>query len=331
MENIYNFFKAPTEQQREEIDWLCKKGLSNNYSICYIGAPIQGITAIAFAVMDAAVAPIEGLAIASVCLLKSSFEEAGQELAAGLEVGFRSIFQIALLFTSIVVGILFPKWVYGALHKLNIDKREKKHEITITINPSLDEQLPNAEDLSRLQKKIESLRLRNAQKKEAIKELEKRLEVGNENKLEDLVNQLREENLQMSQKIQQLQMGGENKSSLQDDNTSTWGQLFVKGCIGLISAGTSWQARAIIMAWAPKIILDNAIENEGWVIGGMLTGPAIIKASAPIIELAAAAAGIFVGTITASILYSAASSLQNCCITQMDSPDEQKNRIVLEL
>lgn len=306
MASIQNFFKAPTIAQRDEIEWLCKKGMSSNYFTCYVEAPIQGITALVFTCIDVPIAPIKGLGKACICLFQCSFKDAGLEFVAGLEIGIRSVFQIAILIGTVAAGILFPYCVYAALQRLNATKLDRSDEVIEVANKlTVDQQPSQIEDIENSKNNIE---------------------IGSDEDSDEdntnLVEQLQEENLQMTQRIEQLEKEIVENSSPKAtpvDKKTTCGQWFVKGGIGLFSAAVGWQAGAIVMAWAPKLILDSAIANEGWMIGGLLTGPAIVKAAGPIIGLAAGGAGFLAAAATAALIYSLIQAIQQCVNTEQDA------------
>ncbi|MBA3238869.1 MAG: hypothetical protein H0T62_11070 [Parachlamydiaceae bacterium] len=318
MISIQNFFKAPTIEQKDEIDWLCKKGMSTSYFTRFIGAPLQGITALFFVILDVPVAPIIGLGKACYCILQCSFKEAGHELVTGLEVGFRSIFQIAIILGAVVAGFLFPDRVYGALEGLNatesyaqddeLDIEEPGTQDEITMN----QEQSQAEEIAKLQRKIESLRRRNTEKREAIKNFKAFPgEHDEEVDLTELMKQHQAEKFRMTERIQQLQK--EVKDTHQDTHINaetTWCGWLVKGGIGFFSTVVGWQASAIVMAWAPKLILDAAIVNQGWVIGGLVVGPAIVKAAAPVIGLAAGGVAFIATIVTVIALYALINAVQ---------------------
>lgn len=308
LHSIHNFFTAPTVLQKDEIEWLCKKGTSSSYFSCYVEAPIQGITALFYTCIDVLAAPVQGIGKACICLFQCSFGDAGTELIDGLEIGIRSLFQIAILLCTIVSGILFPHAAYSALQRLNATDRELE---TVDEMPA-----DSQEDISRLEREVESLRQKNREKRQRIKDLKNDLEARND---EDLVEQLKEENLQLTQRIQQLQ---KDHSSEAVEEESTCGDWVLKGVVGIFSGGVGWQAGAIVMAWAPKLILDAAIANEGWVIGGLLTGPAIIKAAGPIIGLVAAGAGFLAAAAAAALIYSAIHAIQKACASSQEPVPE---------
>lgn len=192
MGSVQNFFKAPTIEQQEQIDWLCKRGMSDNNFTCYVGAPVQGLTAILFAAIDVPAAPIKGLGKAGICLIKGSCSEAVQEFVTGLEVGFRSLFQIVIIMGSVAVGIFFPNRVYAGLQELN-STGEADKPLTTT----------DADEIARLQEQIRKLERSNERKVESVNKFKGALGIDGTVSLKDLQLQLqqeRHEKIKISQK-----------------------------------------------------------------------------------------------------------------------------------
>lgn len=82
-----------------------------------------------------------------------------------------------------------------------------------------------------------------------------------------------------------------------------WGHYFCKGVMGAVSSAAGWQASAIVGAWAPKLILDRAIAGSAtWAWGALVTGPAAVKAAAPMIKLISAGAGVATTAGTAAAM-----------------------------
>ncbi len=83
----------------------------------------------------------------------------------------------------------------------------------------------------------------------------------------------------------------------------SWMNRLAKGATTLVSTAVGLQASAIVSAWAPKIILDRAIAGSScWAWGALVTGPAAVKASAPIITLMTAGAGVAATAGTAATI-----------------------------
>ncbi len=147
MISIQNFFKAPTQEQRNEIRLLCKKGQSNSYFDCYFQAPLQALTSITMAFKDIPYAPIRGLLNSVTHLCSFSLRNAIITLADGIAIGFRSLFQVAIIASAVTLGFLFPRDVYRNLEKLNSDGIGLERQII-----NLQQTLRTAEE-SKIQKK----------------------------------------------------------------------------------------------------------------------------------------------------------------------------------
>lgn len=86
----------------------------------------------------------------------------------------------------------------------------------------------------------------------------------------------------------------------------TWVQWFGTGATSAISVAAGWQAKAVVGAWAPKLILDAAIAKSGYILGGGLYGPAAIEAAKPMITILAGGAGTLTTMAAAAGIYGAA-------------------------
>lgn len=105
----------------------------------------------------------------------------------------------------------------------------------------------------------------------------------------------------------------------------TWGQWLGRGVVSVTSTAAGWQASAIAMSWAPKIILDSAIAKQGWLIGGLVTGPAAIKAATPLIGWAAGGVGLLATGGTALVLYGTASVAQKGMTATVNAISQYRN------
>lgn len=112
-------FAAPTTQQRNEIELLCKKGMSDSYVSCYIQAPLQSVTAIATAMFDVPAEPIRGFFTAAACVFDGEFSDAALTFSLGIVAGGRSLVQIVVIVGSVAFGVFFPSFVYSALLEVN--------------------------------------------------------------------------------------------------------------------------------------------------------------------------------------------------------------------
>ncbi len=75
--------------------------------------------------------------------------------------------------------------------------------------------------------------------------------------------------------------------------------FFKQGFTTVVSSAVGWQTSAIVSAWAPKLILDFAISQQGFIIGGLWTGPALAKSLATPIVCGAGFAGAGATAVTA--------------------------------
>lgn len=86
------------------------------------------------------------------------------------------------------------------------------------------------------------------------------------------------------------------------NNETTWGQWFATGATSAISMASGWQAKAVVGAWVPKIILDASIAKSGYFLGGCFYGPAAIETAKPLITLIAGGAGTLTSLATAAAI-----------------------------
>ncbi|MBA2728366.1 MAG: hypothetical protein H0U49_09370 [Parachlamydiaceae bacterium] len=127
---------------------------------------------------------------------------------------------------------------------------------------------------------------------------------------------------------------------------ATWGNWFCRGvkatawtaALGttvVASTVVAFQTRAIINSWAPKLILDYAMEKSekivegylrekvpylagGWIssisskaLGGAVVGPSIAEMARPFVEKGAYAAAAITGGITAKVMNSTFNAISN--------------------
>ncbi|MBA2728367.1 MAG: hypothetical protein H0U49_09375 [Parachlamydiaceae bacterium] len=85
------------------------------------------------------------------------------------------------------------------------------------------------------------------------------------------------------------------------EEKETWGRYFTRvtgtTVTGAISFGAGWQASAVAEAWIPKLVLDAAVNKYGFIKGGMLLGPGLVKLASPLITLGTAGTGMLASAL----------------------------------
>jgi hypothetical protein len=97
----------------------------------------------------------------------------------------------------------------------------------------------------------------------------------------------------------------DNTQIVPASNKETWGSWILKGTTSAISCAAGFQARGIVHAWIPKLIIDASIAKSGYILGGLMYGPAAVEAAQGVIGLAAAGAGIVATGVTGAAIVGA--------------------------
>lgn len=99
--------------------------------------------------------------------------------------------------------------------------------------------------------------------------------------------------------------GVASQAPIHTSDSSTWGDWVKNGVTTAISGAVGWQASAVVGAWLPTMILNSAVNTQGWFWGGVIAGPALVKTTAPLVSLASGGAGVVASAGTGLLLVGA--------------------------